>query len=495
MNYYNILSFRVIALVVVSIFFFLPSYAFAQVKAGPGCRCNGEVKTGNAKLGFTGTARIVNNQCIDNKNQPIATQADCDEIARTAFIQNEITEFSFVSCKLDTSCGSSVDKAEFQIRKPILNIFIPDLEFSDIETTIDEKGNIQIPWIGEYIVAIYRLLVNVASILGVILIIREGIRIILSAGGEEKVQGYQHIGRILIGLLLAWFSYVILFNLNSSLVSIRPLNVRVVADEITSESDSYDPSFDSDKDFDQVIKAYNDSSNTPRGGKPIGGNITACSWCAPGVTLDPVTFCSQWDARTVKPCGYAPEDSLAKFDTCDVILNGQSKTVQLMGKKSRTTVYANPAAKPAICKAVEIALNLGYEIRFSSVYRDFSTQAQNWCKKGSQGGLRAEPGCSVHGTGLAQDIYLFKDGKQLTSIDGDEQCRPAMAGDIKKLAEIMYAASPNFRRLEAEIWHFEYGGKDDACHIRTTAVPFCCNEDDNSCRTKPFATCGQGKRH
>ncbi len=116
---------------------------------------------------------------------------------------------------------------QLQIRKPVLNILIPNLTFSDIRTsTIDDEGYVQIPWIGEYVAALYSLAVSIASILAVILVIREGVRIIMSGGGDGKIEGYRNIGRIVAGVILAWSSYVILYNVNANLVSFKPLQVR-----------------------------------------------------------------------------------------------------------------------------------------------------------------------------------------------------------------------------------------------------------------------------
>lgn len=126
---------------------------------------------------------------------------------------------------------------KIEIKKPLINILIPDLTFSDVRSTTDEQGNIVIPWIGEYIAAIYKLGVSVAGILAVVLLIREGALIILSGGGEEKVQGYKNIGRIIAGLVLAMGSYVILYNINTSLVSFRPLQIKYAQLVDVSEAD------------------------------------------------------------------------------------------------------------------------------------------------------------------------------------------------------------------------------------------------------------------
>jgi cold shock CspA family protein len=72
----------------------------------------------------------------------------------------------------------------------------------------------------------------------------------------------------------------------------------------------------------------------------------------------------------------------------------------------------------------------------------------------------ATPGNSNHGRGEAVDAFLVdKDGKLLTLFGASNklQCK-SDPKYVKQLAEIFYAAdSANFKRLETEIWHFEYG--------------------------------------
>jgi hypothetical protein len=156
--------------------------------------------------------------------------------------------------KVDPALNATGDGAgpkpqtKVEIKKPVLNILIPDLKFSDVQPTTDEDGNVVIPWVGEYVAAIYSLAVSVASIVAVILLIREGVLIILSGGGEEKIQGYRNIGRIAAGLVLAWSSYVILYNINSSLVSFQPLKIRYAvpievdsSDEVVAKTAVFSP--------------------------------------------------------------------------------------------------------------------------------------------------------------------------------------------------------------------------------------------------------------
>lgn len=157
---------------------------------------------------------------------------------KNANIQSRCTDLAKAAVQNGITADEEQAVRKIQIRKPIINIFIPDLTFSDVRTsTIDSEGTIQIPWIGEYIAAVYRLAVSVASILAVVLLIREGALIILSGGGEEKIQGYRNIARILTGLVLAWSSYVILYNVNASLVSFKPLQIRFIDAETFNQDD------------------------------------------------------------------------------------------------------------------------------------------------------------------------------------------------------------------------------------------------------------------
>jgi hypothetical protein len=222
--------------------------------------------------------------------------------------------------------------------------------------------------------------------MGVVMIIREGVRIITSAGGDGKVEGYKNIGRIVAGLFLAWGSYVILYNVNSDLIAFKPLRIKIA----NVSTDIQDQEIQSTDEFNSIKKTFTESKNSPAKSAAIA-NVTACSWCQRGTQFNLKDFCAKYKAGQIQACGAAPKDALDQFNTCDITLNGQKKTVPLLGQRgSNITVYASPAAHPALCKAVQLALEQGYEIRFASVYRDFQEQAQNVCNYGLTNG---EYGC------------------------------------------------------------------------------------------------------
>ena len=86
----------------------------------------------------------------------------------------------------DINPGVTTIEGELQIKKPILEINIPKLNFSEAAQNVDDLGYLHLPWIGEYVTAIYKFAMVIASIIAVIVLIMQGARVIISAGGEEK---------------------------------------------------------------------------------------------------------------------------------------------------------------------------------------------------------------------------------------------------------------------------------------------------------------------
>lgn len=120
---------------------------------------------------------------------------------------------------------------EFKIKDIFLGVVIPSLKFSAPPSEVDESGNIYIPWLAEYLKAIYNYAVVIISIIGVVAIIVQGIRVITSAGGPTKADAYKKITQIFIGLFIAWGSYTILYVINPGLTAFKPLAIKYVEPE------------------------------------------------------------------------------------------------------------------------------------------------------------------------------------------------------------------------------------------------------------------------
>jgi len=116
---------------------------------------------------------------------------------------------------------------EVKTFKPGLEIRLPGLAFSDLAKTVDSEGFLHIPWIGEFLKAIYNFGLAIVSIVAVVMIIMQGAKIIVS-GGESKVEGYKKIGQIVVGLFIVWGSYAILYTINPALVEFKALRVKYI---------------------------------------------------------------------------------------------------------------------------------------------------------------------------------------------------------------------------------------------------------------------------
>src|SRR3989339_38957 len=123
---------------------------------------------------------------------------------------------------------------EFKISKPILEVNLPDLNFSEVSNNLyvaeDGTSYLYLPYIGEYISAIYKIGMVAISIIGVIMIVVVGVKITVM-GGEERIAGFKKIGQVVIGLFIAWGSYGILYNINPDLINFKALKIEYIEQE------------------------------------------------------------------------------------------------------------------------------------------------------------------------------------------------------------------------------------------------------------------------
>lgn len=119
------------------------------------------------------------------------------------------------------------------------NIKIPELQIpigkdfkfsSPEEVEIGGVKYLQIPWIAEYIGAIYNYLIGIVGIVAIVMIAVGGI-IWLTAGGSSDRIGTakEYIFGAILGLFLALGSYLILYTINPGLTFFKPLVVQKIA--------------------------------------------------------------------------------------------------------------------------------------------------------------------------------------------------------------------------------------------------------------------------
>ena len=124
---------------------------------------------------------------------------------------------------------------KLEINKPDTKINIPGLNFSepDIEKMkiTDDLGNVwlAIPYLGEYIAAVYKYGIIIISLIAVINIIISGTMLIGSGGNSELVnQVKKRMMMSVVGLIVAVTSYSLLYLINPELVQFRNLRILYV---------------------------------------------------------------------------------------------------------------------------------------------------------------------------------------------------------------------------------------------------------------------------
>jgi hypothetical protein len=111
-------------------------------------------------------------------------------------------------------------------------ISIPGLQFGAPKISTNGNGEdqlVDVPFLGQYIAAVYKYAVAVAGIIAVVMIIIAGFQWATSGGSADAIsEAKKRISNAIIGLILTLSSYVILYTVNPELVSFKNLRVQYV---------------------------------------------------------------------------------------------------------------------------------------------------------------------------------------------------------------------------------------------------------------------------
>lgn len=115
---------------------------------------------------------------------------------------------------------------------PELQIDLPTLTLTDkVQCTVGEGGSweCKIPWIGEYVKAIYDYGLGIAGILAAIVLMAGGVVWLISAGDASRVSlAKELISGSVTGLVILMSSYVLLIQINPELVNFRPIKIGAI---------------------------------------------------------------------------------------------------------------------------------------------------------------------------------------------------------------------------------------------------------------------------
>lgn len=102
-----------------------------------------------------------------------------------------------------------------------------------------------IDYIAQYIAGIYRFMVGIAGIMAGIMIVWAGVKWLTSAGAADKItDAKKKIAGAIVGLILVFGSYAILYALNPDLLFLKPLRIAYIGQQLLDLPDSGDENND-----------------------------------------------------------------------------------------------------------------------------------------------------------------------------------------------------------------------------------------------------------
>jgi len=181
--------------------------------------------------------------------------------------------------------SSSSTPHQFDSVTPELQIPLPTLpsfsEFTDL-TLQGEAPNryLWIPWIGQYIAAIYKYAIGIVGVLAGIMIVVGGLLWLTAGGSAERVStAKSFVESSLVGLVIALTSYLLLYVINPNLVGFESLKVKYIEREVDTLAFS--------------LAAASDTS-VPEGSRPVATS----EQCDETLARCPLTFTSPLDSGT-----------------------------------------------------------------------------------------------------------------------------------------------------------------------------------------------------
>ncbi len=273
--------------------------------------------------------------------------------------------------------------------------------------------------LSSYLQTFFKILLGIITVLAVVMIIVGGVQYMTTDAIGGKENGKETVTNALGGLILALGSWLILNTINPDLVSFK-LNIKDVEVEGVV--------------FENPEDAIEQGGSATSGTKLCSSTATCEQVCA--------TYCTNGG----KSCDYTQGGQPTSME----IQNIPSVSPKAANVRITTTVAPGlNNFKPSVDSLISTNQipSGNYTLVVSSGYRSITRQLELACpnldKVPSQ---VAYPGASPHGSGVAVDVALYKNGSKLNICNVENS---------QLLDQIMTNAG--FSRYTKEAWHYEYG--------------------------------------
>ncbi|MEI8361135.1 MAG: pilin [bacterium] len=145
-----------------------------------------------------------------------------------------------------TKTGNALTSADtYKIVSPFDNLQVKLPNFNptkaneiqcDLDPNTGKRTNCTFPWIGEWVAWVYQYSLGIGGILATIIMMFAGFRWMM-AGGDSSAIGdaKKYISGAVAGIIILFSSYLILFQINPDLITMKPITLGIVAELETGQ--------------------------------------------------------------------------------------------------------------------------------------------------------------------------------------------------------------------------------------------------------------------
>ena len=146
---------------------------------------------------------------------------------RSFFAVFALTSVIVIAFSVGIIPTNAQDEKLLILQAPDLQVSVPGLpKLGDLAC---EEGTCRIPWLAQYIAGIQRYGIATVGILAVIGLMVGGIVWLTAGGNQERIGSAKTIiGSSVMGLVLMFSSYMILYVINPNLTELQSLNVKSI---------------------------------------------------------------------------------------------------------------------------------------------------------------------------------------------------------------------------------------------------------------------------
>lgn len=269
------------------------------------------------------------------------------------------------------------------------------------ESSADGSTSCEVPWIGQYIIAIYNYALIIIGSLAAVTLMAAGVIWLISGSNASRMKTAKEmiIGSV-SGLIVMFSSYMIISMVNPDILIFKPLKISYIPEFMPDYSDS---TSSSDNPYQEGCNAFRNSGKK---------DTTKCAELGSKIKINLVNYNNSQVSPVLK-------SKLEKVFACVKTKNNGTNPFTISGG----------ARTPA--KSIEL-------------YKRY---------KSGKGNMAADPCCSNHMSGNAVDI-------QLTQAYKDSHAQKEMSWKFNNSSGLTECMNKNglYAKLKPEPWHWSLTG-------------------------------------